>query len=130
MCESDIHDQVRQLLREIDGENVSSSATDLEAHTIKTKLVSWMNEGIRKEAWKSWGLPFLVELMEDHGPGLVVDALEEVDDDVREQGLLLPNFLRRDLPGSTINLALMNFQEYLNGEMYRKIEEEKREQLG
>ena len=130
MCKSDIHAQVRQLLREMDGENVSSSVTDPETHTIKTKLVSWMNEGIRKEAWKSWGLPFLVELMEDHGPGLVVDALEEVDDDVREQGLLLPNFLRRDLPGSTINLALMNFQEYLNGEMYRKIEEEKREQLG
>ena len=130
MCKSDIHAQVRQLLREMDGENVSSSVTDPETHTIKTKLVSWMHEGIRKEAWKSWGLPFLVELMEDHGPGLVVDALEEVDDDVREQGLLLPNFLRRDLPGSTINLALMNFQEFLNGEMYRKIEKEKREQLG
>ena len=130
MCESDIHDQVRQLLREIDGENVSSSVTDPETHTIKTKLVSWMHEGIRKEAWKSWGLPFLVKLMEEHGPGPVVDVLEEVNDDVREQGLLLPNFLRRDLPGSTINLALMNFQEYLNGEMYRKIEEERREQLG
>ena len=130
MCKSDIHAQVRQLLREMDGENVSSSVTDPETHTIKTKLVSWMHEGIRKEAWKSWGLPFLVKLMEEHGPGPVVDVLEEVNDDVREQGLLLPNFLRRDLPGSTINLALMNFQEYLNGEMYRKIEEEKREQLG
>lgn len=115
--ESYVHHQVRILL-----------GTDWDFFPIKVELVKKIDEGIHGDSWNTWCVQFCVELMGEYGPEKVLFALSQLKDELDRWGLDMPNFYRLDIPNSSVNLALTHFQDFLDDQLRREVEEEQRQQ--